>query len=100
MSSVSGNVRIPKRPGPALTTGTRLSESCPRLRLNPSTRHARGQFRSNEIDVDQLRARLRKMRDETLLRFGRAAAYMCSPQANYHEPRQAFVVQLEETRTE
>jgi hypothetical protein len=34
------------------------------------------------------------------VRFGRAAAYMCSPQANYHEPRQAIVVQLEEARTE
>jgi hypothetical protein len=58
------------------------------------------QFTSNEIDVDELRARLQKMTDEALVRFGRAAAYMCSPQANYNEPRQVFVVQLEEARTE
>jgi hypothetical protein len=43
------------------------------------------QFTSNEIDVGELRARLQKMTDETLLRFGRAAAYMCSPQANSQE---------------
>ena len=56
-------------------------------------------FTSNEINVDELRARLQKMTSEELLRFGRAATYMCSPQANYHEPRQVFVVQLEEART-
>jgi hypothetical protein len=58
------------------------------------------QFTSNGIDVDELRARLRKMTDDALLRFGRAAAYMCSAQTNYHEPRRVFVVQLEEARTQ
>jgi hypothetical protein len=43
--------------------------------------------RPDEIDVDELMARLSKMTDEALLRFGRAAAYMCSSKANYHEPR-------------
>jgi hypothetical protein len=57
------------------------------------------QFTSDEIDVGELKARLRKMTDQDL-RFGRAAAYMCSPQANYHEPREAFVLQLVEARDE
>ena len=58
------------------------------------------QFTNDEIDVDDLRVRLSNMTDETLLRFGRTAAYMCSPEANYHEPRQVFVLQLEEARAE
>ena len=58
------------------------------------------QFTNDEIDVDDLRVRLSNMTDETLLRFGLTAAYMCSPEANYHEPREAFVVQLEEARSE
>ena len=31
------------------------------------------------VDVDELRERLRKMSDEQLRRFGRAAQFMCSP---------------------
>ena len=58
------------------------------------------QFTNDEIDVDDLRVRLSNMTDETLLRFGLTAAYMCSPEAKYHEPREAFVVQLEEARSE
>jgi hypothetical protein len=34
-----------------------------------------------ELDVAQLRARLRKMDDTALRKFGMAAAYMASPQA-------------------
>jgi len=52
-------------------------------------------------DVDQLRTRLRKMSDPDLLRFGQAAKYMCSPEANAgHAPSEAFVVQLREAREE
>ena len=36
----------------------------------------------NELDLEALRARLRRMSDRVLLRFGRAARYMCSPAAN------------------
>jgi hypothetical protein len=36
-----------------------------------------------------------------LVRFGQAAAYMCSPQANMgKQPREAFLVQLREAREE
>lgn len=46
-----------------------------------------------------VRARLRKMSDEELIRFGRAAAGMCSPEANFgHAPRRVFVEQLQEAR--
>jgi len=50
-----------------------------------------------ELDLDALRARLRRMSDRDLLRFGKSARYMCSPEANLgKEPRKAFVIQLRE----
>jgi hypothetical protein len=52
-------------------------------------------------DLESLRARLRKMSDAELLKFGRAARYMCSPKANMGKPPlEAFVVQLAEARAE
>ncbi len=59
-------------------------------------------FASNEpTDADEVRTRLRKMSDGQLLRFGKAAAFMCSPRANFNEPpREAFVIQLREARAE
>ena len=49
----------------------------------------------NELDREALRARLRRMSDTELFRFGRAARYMCSPAANHgKEPRQVFVTLL------
>jgi hypothetical protein len=54
-----------------------------------------------DINLEQLRARLRKMTDSELRRFGRAARFMCSPGANLGKPpREAFVVQLREARAE
>jgi hypothetical protein len=53
------------------------------------------------LDVDALRMRHRKMSDEELQKFGKAARYMVSPTANMGEPPMpAFVLQLEEARTE
>jgi hypothetical protein len=53
------------------------------------------------IDLDALRARLARMNDAALARFGRAAAYMCSPEANMGKPpREAFLIQLREAREE
>ena len=53
------------------------------------------------IDVESLRARLRKMSDSELLRFGRAARSMCDPKTNLGQPpRHVFVIQLNETRAE
>jgi hypothetical protein len=46
-------------------------------------------------NVNELRQRLRKMNDEALVRFGRSAAYLCTPEANHGKaPREAFVFQL------
>ena len=54
-----------------------------------------------DFDVDALRTRLRKMSDEELLEFGKAARYMVSPRANMGKaPLPAFVLQLEEARAE
>jgi hypothetical protein len=55
----------------------------------------------DEFDVDALRVRLQKMSDSQLVEFGRAAAVMCSPQANFGKPpREVFVIQLKEARAE
>jgi hypothetical protein len=54
-----------------------------------------------DIDLEQLRARLRKMADSELRHFGRAARFMCSPGANLGKPpRECFVIQFEEARAE
>jgi hypothetical protein len=50
------------------------------------------------INLEELRARLRKMTDAELIRFGRAARFLCRP--GKEPPREAFVVQLEEARAE
>ena len=48
-----------------------------------------------------LRTRLRKMSDEELREFGKAARHMVSPTANMRKPPlPAFVLQLEEARAE
>ena len=48
----------------------------------------------NGLDLEALRSRLRRMTDRELLRFGKSARYMCSPEANLgKEPRQVFVIQ-------
>jgi len=53
------------------------------------------------IDPDQLRARLQRMSVAQLLEFGKAARYMCSPEANIGKPpRDEFVIQLAEARAE
>jgi hypothetical protein len=55
----------------------------------------------NEIDLEGLRTRLREMSDAELLRYGRAAKSMCSPDGYLGEaPRQTFVIQLAEARAE
>jgi hypothetical protein len=57
--------------------------------------------KDGEVDLKALRARLRKMDDEELRRYGRAAKSMCSPEANLGKPpRQTFVIQLQEARAE
>jgi hypothetical protein len=52
--------------------------------------------------VEDFRARIRKMTDEQLIRFGRAARYMVNPwnSANRHSVEPVFVVQLRECREE
>ena len=58
-------------------------------------------IRLTTLDVDALRARLRKMSDEELREFGKAARYMVSPTANMGKPPlPTFVLQLEEARAE
>jgi hypothetical protein len=55
----------------------------------------------NEIELERLRARLKKMSDPELLRYRRSARYMCTPEANLGKPpRKALVIQLREVREE
>jgi hypothetical protein len=56
---------------------------------------------SDQIDIEGLRERLRKMTDAELLRFGKDNRYMCSPYANLGKPPlEAFLIQLHEARSE
>jgi hypothetical protein len=53
------------------------------------------------LDVEGLRTRLRKISDEELRKFGKAAKYMVSPKASMGKPPLPdFVLQLEEARAE
>jgi hypothetical protein len=53
------------------------------------------------LDVEEFRARLRKMTDAELLKYGRAGRYLCSPEANFGKPpRETFVIQLKLCREE
>jgi hypothetical protein len=59
------------------------------------------QSTSNSVDLEEYRARLRKMTDEELIREGKAGRYLCSPAANFGKPpRECFVIQLRECREE
>ena len=54
-------------------------------------------YRGEEpIDFAQLRERLRKMTDEQLIQFGKAARFMCRDKS----PREVFVIQVNEARAE
>ena len=54
-----------------------------------------------KIDLDSLRARLRKKSEAELQRYIGAAECMSSPHANFGKPpRQTFVIQLQEARAE
>jgi hypothetical protein len=53
------------------------------------------------VDLESLRARLRKMTDDKLQRSIRAGEFMVSPHANFGKaPRQTFVIQLREAKAE
>ena len=55
----------------------------------------------DEVDLEGLRRRLQKMKDQNLRQFETAAKFMCSPGANNGQPpRQTLVVQLDEARAE
>jgi hypothetical protein len=48
---------------------------------------------SEQVDLVAIRERLRKMTDRELLEYGRAGAYMVSPQASYGPTRPTFLIQ-------
>jgi hypothetical protein len=55
----------------------------------------------DQVDLEGLRRRLQKMKDQNLRQFETAAKFMCSPGANNGQPpRQTLVVQLDEARAE
>jgi hypothetical protein len=51
-------------------------------------------------DVERIRARLRKMSDHELRKFGRSAKDMADPKKNFGQPNPAFQIQLDEARAE
>jgi hypothetical protein len=53
------------------------------------------------MDVEEVRDRIRRMTDEQLFSYGKAAAYMRTPKANLgNPPREAFLIQLHEAHAE
>jgi hypothetical protein len=57
--------------------------------------------KDGEVDLESLRARLRKMTTAELERYMGAAECMCSPDANFGKPpRQTVIIQLQEARAE
>jgi hypothetical protein len=50
--------------------------------------------------IEQIRARLSKMSDHELRKFGRAARDLSDPKKNFGTPNPVFKVQLEEARAE
>jgi len=45
----------------------------------------------DELDVEVLRVRMQKLSDNELVKYDKAARYICSPGANLeHPPRKAF----------
>jgi hypothetical protein len=51
-------------------------------RLNSRRSTMKSEIQITNFDIDALRARLSKMSDVELIRFGKDARYMCSPWAN------------------
>jgi hypothetical protein len=57
--------------------------------------------KDGKIDLESLRARLRKKSEAELQRYIGAAECMSSPHTNFGKlPRQTFVIQLQEARAE
>ncbi len=51
-------------------------------------------------DIERIRARIRKMTDLELRKYGRAARDLSDPKKNFGPPNPAFKVQLDEARAE
>jgi hypothetical protein len=57
-------------------------------------------IQSDPEGIEQIRARLGKMSDHELRKFGRAARDLSDPKKNFGTPNPAFAVQLREAREE
>ncbi len=51
-------------------------------------------------DIEQIRARIRKMSDLELRQYGRAAIDLANPKKNFGPPNPSFQIQLDEARAE
>jgi hypothetical protein len=57
--------------------------------------------RPASIDVDAIRARLRKLLDPELIEYGKSCVFLCSPKQNFGKPPlEVWTVQLREARAE
>ena len=53
------------------------------------------------IDLDAIRARLRKLSDIELIKYGKDCSFLCSPRQNFGKPPlEVWKAQLEEARAE
>jgi hypothetical protein len=51
-------------------------------------------------DIERIRARIRKISDLELRKYGRAARDLADPKKNYGPPNPSFQIQLDEARAE
>jgi hypothetical protein len=58
------------------------------------------EFTREDVDLEAIRERLRKMTDDQLTRYGKSAAYMADPVAQRGQVRETYRVQLAEARAE
>jgi hypothetical protein len=53
------------------------------------------------FELEAIRERIRKMSDDELLKYGKAAKHLCEPESNFGgPPSEVYVIQLREARAE
>jgi hypothetical protein len=57
-------------------------------------------IQSEPESIEQIRARIRKMSDLELRKYGRAARDLADPKKNYGPPNPSFQIQLDEAGAE
>lgn len=57
-------------------------------------------IKAKNEDIEQIRARIRKMTDLELRKYGRAAVDLSDPKKNFGPPNPSFKIQFDQARAE